>query len=298
MTHETAIHPPDRPPARLLLATDLGARCDRALDRSAQLAREWQAELIALNVLEPSVCADQTHAWISGATDDQLMSVAERQLSRDLSGMKMPVKIRIVQGREPDTAIRETATAVGADFVVTAVARQETFGRVLLGTTNERLARSLKPALLVVRGRAQGPYQRILVATDFSEMSRHALLTAAAFFPGRDLTLYHAYTPPMSGPGTTASIGVTSRQIALAECGEFVQETRLSEGTLMHPVVECGRIPIKLARYVRDNDIDLVVIGGHSHGGIMSMLLGSTAAKLLEFLPCDTLLVQSRHVAV
>nr|WP_246262255.1 universal stress protein [Aromatoleum evansii] len=280
------------------MATDLGARCDRALDRSAQLAREWQAELIALNVLDPSVCADQTYAWISGATDDQLMSVAQRQLSRDLYGTKMPVRVRIVQGREPETAIRETAAAEGADLVVTGVARQETFGRVLLGTTNERLARSLKPALLVVHSRAQGPYRRIVVATDFSEMSRHALLTAAAFFPGRELTLYHAYTPPMSGRGTTASNGATAPRIAHTECAEFIRATRLPEGTIMHSVVEYGTISIKLARYARDNDIDLVVIGGHTHGGIMSALLGSTAAKLLEYLPCDTLLVQSRNLTV
>lgn len=40
------------PPMRILLATDLSARCDRALDRAAQLAAEWGAELIALKVVE------------------------------------------------------------------------------------------------------------------------------------------------------------------------------------------------------------------------------------------------------
>ena len=36
-------------PKRLLLATDLSARCDRALDRAAQLAEAWQAEIVAVN---------------------------------------------------------------------------------------------------------------------------------------------------------------------------------------------------------------------------------------------------------
>lgn len=35
------------PPRRIILATDLSARCDRALDRAAALASAWQAELIA-----------------------------------------------------------------------------------------------------------------------------------------------------------------------------------------------------------------------------------------------------------
>lgn len=298
MTYVTAIHPPDRPPTRLLLATDLGARCDRALDRTAQLASEWQSEVIALNVLDPSVCADQMLAWISGATDEQLMNVAQRQLVRDLSGTQMQVKVWIVRGTEPETAIRDAAVAAGAGLVVTGVARQETFGRVLLGSTNERLARFLRQPLLVVHGRAHGPYQRIVVATDFSEASRHALFTAAAFFPGRELTLYHAYNPPMSGLRLTQPRFGTPPQIAHAECAVFIQETRLPGSIPVHPVVECGTIATTLARYVRENDVDLVVIGGHGHTGIMNLLLGSTAEKLLECLPCDTLLVPSHRSTV
>lgn len=298
MTHASTIHPPDHPPTRLLLATDLSARCDRALDRSGQLASEWQAEVIAMNVLDPSVYADQTLAWISGATDEQLMNVAQQQLVRDLAGMKISVQVRIVRDQEPETAIRDMVIATGVDLVVTAVARQETFGRALLRSTKECLARSLGQPLLLVHGRAHGPYRRIVVATDFSEASRQALLTAVAFFPGRDLTLYHAYSRPMSGLNMTPSNAGAAPQIAHAECEAFIQGTRLPEGILMHPVVECGTIATTLARYVRENDVDLVVLSGHGHTGIMSLLLGSTAERLLECLPCDALLVPSHRSTV
>ena len=40
------------PPKKILLATDLSPRCDRALDRAVLLAELWQAKLIILNVLE------------------------------------------------------------------------------------------------------------------------------------------------------------------------------------------------------------------------------------------------------
>jgi len=39
------------PPKAILLATDLSARCDRALDRAALLASEWQAQLIIVHAL-------------------------------------------------------------------------------------------------------------------------------------------------------------------------------------------------------------------------------------------------------
>lgn len=38
---------------KILLATDLSARSDRAMDRAVLLANEREAELLALHVLEP-----------------------------------------------------------------------------------------------------------------------------------------------------------------------------------------------------------------------------------------------------
>ncbi|MGE4249300.1 MAG: universal stress protein [Parvibaculaceae bacterium] len=40
------------PAKKILLATDLSARCDRALYRAAMLAQQWQWSLILLHVLE------------------------------------------------------------------------------------------------------------------------------------------------------------------------------------------------------------------------------------------------------
>lgn len=55
--------------------------------------------------------------------------------------------------------------------------------------------------------------------------------------------------------------------------------------------MEYGGIEATLTQYVREHEIDLVVMGSHGCSGIMSLLLGSTAAKLLDWLPCDMLLV-------
>lgn len=279
-------------PHHLLLATDLSARCDRALDRAAQLANEWHADLVALNVLDPAASPDQALAWASGASDEQLLQVARQQLAHDLAAAKVPVTLRLVRSEDATSAIRETAAGTQSDLVVTGVSCNETLGRLLLGSTVENLARSLSQPLLVVRKRARGPYRRIVMATDFSEPSRHALLAAARFFPGRELVLYHAHVLAMSGLANASPHRGVCVGIEETECAAFLAVTAFPEGMKVRPVIECGAIESTLTRYVREHDIDLVVMGSHGRSGLMSLLLGSTAAKLLDWLPCDMLLVR------
>jgi len=76
------------------------------------------------------------------------------------------------------------------------------------------------------------------------------------------------------------------------ESAAFLAATALPEGMKVRPVVECGAIESTLTRYVREHGIDLVVMGSHGRSGLMSLLPGSTATKLLDWLPCDTLLVR------
>ena len=47
-----------------------------------------------------------------------------------------------------------------------------------------------------------------------------------------------------------------------------------------------------LPRYVRAQQIDLVVVGAKGGSALRDLLLGNTAAELLQWLPCDTLLVR------
>src|SRR3546814_12754074 len=44
----------DGPPQRILLATDLSFRCERALKRAAALSAHWQSALVVMPVLDTS----------------------------------------------------------------------------------------------------------------------------------------------------------------------------------------------------------------------------------------------------
>ena len=58
----------------------------------------------------------------------------------------------------------------------------------LFGQTAERLAHRASQPILIARRPGERPYEHLVAATDFSDGSRHALLTAAALLPEARLT--------------------------------------------------------------------------------------------------------------
>lgn len=302
-------------PMRILLSTDLSARCDRALDRAAQLAAEWGAELIALKVVEPSQPPEQQPACLAGEDEGHgimptgLPEHSSGDLQRDLLGdlqedlksAGVEVSLRLAQGEVAD-AVERTAAELGADLVITGMARSEMLGRFLLGTAVERLASRLTQPLLVVRKRARGVYRRIVIATDFSASSAAALRLALRLFPGRELVLYHACQRLPSGDGERApseqSVSEGTRSGAGQEQYErFLADIDLPEGARERLCLRLGQgaLASVLPRYVREQGIELVMMGARGRGGLVGALLGSTGVRLLHRLPCDSLIVKEEN---
>ncbi len=280
-------------PQQLLLASDLSARCDRALDRGAQLAAAWQAERVVLNVASAAQAPDLALAWAVGQDDAAARRHATRQLQADVAGLGVRSQLRVLQG-EAAESIRDEAARSGSDLVIAGMARDEPFGRFLVGSTVQKLARSLTQPLLVVRQRCRGPYRRVLVATDFSAASRQALHTALRWFPQAALTLYHARTPRGSDAESADAAERLNDAVRHGECAAFLAGSALhaAQRDALHTVIERGPLETALTRHVRAHDVELVLMGTQGRSGLMGLLLGSSAARLLDWLPCDTLVVR------
>ena len=283
----------EAPPRQLLLASDLSARCDRALDRSAQLAAAWRAELRVLNVATAPQAPDLALAWAAGHDDAAARRHATRQLQADVAGLGVQAQLRVLQGDAADS-IRDEAARSGSGLVIAGMARDEPFGRFLVGSTVQKLARTLAQPLLVVRQRCRAPYRRVLVATDFSDASRQALHTARRWFPQATLTLYHARTPRGSDAESDDTAGRMNDAVRHGECAGFLAASGLdaAQRDALHIVIERGPLETALTHHVRTHDVELVLMGTQGRSGLMGLLLGSSAARLLDWLPCDTLVVR------
>lgn len=264
----------------LLLATDLSARCDRALERSKQLAHDCALPIDVLTVLDAPRAPVDVLDWFQGDAGGEREAHAARiEIALEFEGSGLQVNQRFAGG-QVDDAILDTAATLPGWLVVTGASRDDTLGRLLLGSTVERLARGLAQPLLVVRRRVRGRYRSILAVADASQAGRRALQLAARLFPDQRIVVC------LLGGADGGGAEQASLERFLDDC-DLAPAVRAN----IVPLAADGAPGALLTRYVRTNAIDLAVLGLHDEPVLARLLSGSRSEQLLQDFGCDTLLV-------
>jgi nucleotide-binding universal stress UspA family protein len=199
--------------------------------------------------------------------------------------------VQLGYGSAP-AVLAEIATNVGAAVIVTGVARYNQLRDFVLGTAVDHLLRRSPAPVLVVKQRAEQPYRRILVATDYSEGSQLALQTALRLFPQADVELLHGYDVPFESRHPSAQLAEMSRGDAEAGMRAFVEAAAPADVGRIRTDVRKGGILEILNGKVAQDQADLVVIGAHGASGWRQATLGSVASELLRTTPVDALVVK------
>jgi len=139
--------------------------------------------------------------------------------------------------------------------------------------------------------------KNVLFATDFSPTSESALPYATAISRrfGSMLHVAHVLSDSsvllMTGGVDYVSVG-TLYEDAHSDAQERIQRitTRL-EGIPHRTYVRHGQVWTNLSSIVKENAIDLIVVGSHGRTGLEKLLLGSVAEDIMRHLPCPVLTV-------
>jgi nucleotide-binding universal stress UspA family protein len=137
--------------------------------------------------------------------------------------------------------------------------------------------------------------KHILVPTDFSQYSRHALQHAAAIarMHGSDLVVLHV-VPPEPVVHSTFEAPTWEYDIVM---NRVVQEMKTIEAEaaiddILHDfVIQPGSLEYSLLRIMGERDISLVVLGTHGRSGIRKLILGSVAEEIFRIAPCPVLTI-------
>src|SRR3984885_1739174 len=148
--------------------------------------------------------------------------------------------------------------------------------------------------LMTTMNTAAVTFERILVPTDFSESSERALEYAKSI-AGQDnsqLLLIHV-SPPVNliTPPEAAWIDVSEIRSAEEERLQQSGAALRSEGYRARTISPTGALCDELLSAVKENGVDLIVLGTHGRKGYDRLLLGSDAEAILRQAHCPVFLV-------
>ena len=287
----------------ILVATDFSPAAETAVERAADLAAAYGARLALVHAV----------AWSDDLDTGSEQADAAMLVLRQAAAARLEAAASPLRGRGLDPVTRVAvgpssqviigaARELDADLVVVGTRGLTGWRHVLLGSTAQLVLEGAAcPVLAVHRGdpvRALRP-RRVLVATDFSADASAALRWADELLglAAGAVVLLHAYQPPplLTGPsvgpvaaGREAGDGYRERA-----AWRLAQEAEALRVGGRRPGIEVreGYPADAIVAAARDLDADLVVVASRGRSGLVHLLLGSTAERVVQHAGCPVLVV-------
>lgn len=292
------------PVNRIVVATDMSLLAKRAEVRAAMLARELACESLDLlhivdqGVLEPLSSLIQpprdTEHHFMDSTRKQ-MAETERQISEKYG---VPVTTTILNAGRAHTETVRYAKLVDAGLIVLGAHGGGSVRQMFIGSTVDKVLRTLARPVLIVKQEPRAPYQRVLVPVDFSESSRRGMEIAMRIAPNGKITVLHTFEAPYEAKLRFEEVSEETIHAYRAqlqaqkdkELRQFVSQWESAERSLS-PTVEFGPAAAVIQEKAKSLGSDLVVIGKHGQSAWEDMLLGSVTKQVIQEVSCDVLVV-------
>jgi nucleotide-binding universal stress UspA family protein len=285
---------------KILFPTDGSDGADAAFDHVLDLAVTHDATVYVLNVANTVY---GTIAEKEGGTVDVLRErgeaavedAARRARERDVA------TVTAVTTGDPHQGIVDYANDRGVDVIVMPTHGRRGLERFLLGSTTERVVRRADAPVLTMRpyeedNRIEHPYRNVLVATDGSACSDHALETCIeiAGAEAADLHLLSVVETAALGADVRSELQIDSLEERARRIVDDGAESAAAAGvdSTTTTVEFASSVPSTIRAYVDDHDVDLVVVGTHGRTGFDRYVLGSVSEKLIRTSPVPVMTVR------
>jgi universal stress protein E len=282
------------------------------LAKAIQVARAFGATLELFHAIHVQVFEEV--ALLQDDTVDKLRERIEEQARIPLVRMCAVARRHGVQAEysvewdyPPHEAILRRATAMGADLIIAECHKGGRTRPWLIHLTDWELLRTSPLPVLLFKN--DKPYRRPLTlaavdparahgkpcaldasivtsASEFSKALRGALHLAHANYP----TIVGLPQAPSSEDRKWATLSYDDLEEQEREAFETFRVEMQVMRTRAHLVT--GNPAIVIPRLARDLGAQIVVMGALSRSGLMRVLIGNTAERVLEALPCDVLVIK------
>lgn len=276
----------------IMVATDFSERSDRALRRATLLARQFEATMLMVHVVDD----DQPRRIVDAERDEATTLLHQMAATlRDVDGVTCETRVILAS---PFVGISQAVVDATPDLLVIGPHRRQVLRDVFIGTTAERTIRSVDCPVLMVNAMPAGHYRHVLQTTDLSDGSRDALLRfqSLGLAEYARTSLLHIFDAPALRLAFSHSIPQDDQKRyledeqrdAALELGRFLSSTNLG---LLRQIVryEASPAPHEILKVAREEQADLIVMSTHGRSGLAKMLIGSVTEQVLRTAQIDIL---------
>jgi universal stress protein E len=288
----------------IVVGIDFSESSGRALAEAARIANWNDAELVCLHVFEQKIMDDLGH--YRGFNRDTVLDAALHRIEAFVAatiGTGHGLHPRIAVGH-PFKELVRVVEEVKADLLVMGSRGHQQDDPSKTGTIATRCVRMAPVDVLLIRRDQEEPFRRIVACIDFSENSIKAAREAVAIAV-QDKSAVDFVSIYESSILAAADIGGLGPALPPMDSSEVIRsldkeleelaETFTKEIPGLHiacKVIERAGATRGLVDYLNEVGADLAVLGTRGRTGLKSLLLGTTAERLMHESPCSALVVK------
>ncbi len=294
---------------RIVTGIDFSKSTPVLLRRSLEYAAKFGCPLVCMHVVE----SDRINRYLFASpksVEEDILKDASKRLALALEGLEtLDVEIsRVVRVGNPSKLLCAETDASAGDLLI--LGSHDCGGRHI-GPTASRSLRKEDADVLIVRDWHDRAYRKIVVCTDFSAASAHALsraldLASAGNDSKTEIEIIHVIFPPGRGYyGSEIDVSnmeephfnkyvhdMTGRKLDQF-CEHFTE--RLEAFSYSCRVLESEHPAERITEHLGEVEADLVALGTTGADGVLGLLLGSNAERIVNSLPCSVLAVKMRQ---
>jgi nucleotide-binding universal stress UspA family protein len=300
--------------SNILVGTDFSESSNAALVESQRIARSVGGKLCVIHVIDEELTEILRQKL--NMPEAELIQLASDRLDehlREVLDEPAEITTEVLIGC-PFVEIVRAANSHATDLLVLGSGGSETDG-VHAGVLARRCVRKAPTKVLLVRQNQRKPFARIVACVDFSENSIEAIGLAAqvAEQDGAGLHLLHVCRPvvPSVHGDRGAFAGTKFFDISLPPYPEMnyaqKQKEKLEELAIellkkdypkleveSHVFTDGHRPSHGIVEFLKDSKAELVVLGTRGRTGVRSLLMGTTAERIVDHSPCSVLAIKPK----
>lgn len=230
--------------------------------------------------------------WPSRAASHEYGAFLRREAEAALDNFTAEGPRHAIADPSPARALQALAEQTGAALIVVGSTRRGALGRVMPGSTAERLLHgSPCPVAIVPRGHRAAPVRAIGVGYDGSDESEATLDAAAALARRLNATLRVIRvfdTSQLAAPAIAFGAGVSLQQDL-----EAMQRADLDRKVAAFDGAEAAFVTGRPGRELAEQseDVDLMIVGSRGYGPLRAVLLGGVSHVLVHQAACPVIVL-------